>query len=89
MEKEGGKGVIFVAGKRTFSMKDLFLQWRVASTEKDKEWGAHREQPVPRAGENEGQWEIVGGTVLEIYSLETEYRRLVEETEQNMEWGQS
>lgn len=49
--------------------------------------GGHREQSVPRAGESEGQWEIAGGTVLEIYSLEIEYWTLVEETEQNMERG--
>lgn len=46
-------------------MKDVFLQWKIVSTAKDK-GKAHREESVPCPGENEGQWEIAGGTVLEI-----------------------
>lgn len=58
---KGRKGMVFVIGKRTSSMKDVFIQWRIVSTAKDKR-KAHREQSVPCAGENGGQWEIVGGS---------------------------
>lgn len=47
----------------------------------------HGEESVPCAGENEGRWEIVGGRVLEVYGLEIECWRWVEEMEQNMERG--
>lgn len=81
LEKKEGGGVIFVDWKKTSWLKDVFLLCRMAPAAKGK-GGTSEDRLCPVACGNEGQQEIAGGRVLEIYRLEIECWKLLEELEQ-------